>query len=408
MASTDIEKIVADLGKRFAAPLPDYYKRRIIFWYDEEREFEDKLDEIQLSNASIIRMTGRNTFAVKKLLSHDDPYGNYLVYCPISYESLEDNWLLDIQLYSEEFRSDLISLWMDEMQISSKSPLRKTVKTYRKFFAAKERRAKVARQQKQIEKPVQLHLAVMAAITGAKSREPADIVQTLLEAGVAEDNRLYADLETYGAKDAFWTMISQATGYNEADVDLDHLICHILMTASTRTMQSEYLLGLERYLSVPHQAWCYDFVSDWLHSDRNDHLRRLARFAESTLRLPERFMQLRLTSCWIPNASPACMSVCYTSSWKTSCKMLSTPAPSQPLLKNATPACGMGKLPHSMRGFPRLPTCSSSLRSTRLASIRSKRKTYGGSMSRIIIVWMASTVSFIWRMLKVSKRFTAS
>lgn len=294
MANTDIEKIIADLGKRFAAPLPDYYKRRIIFWYDEEREFEDKLDEIQLSNASIIRMTGRNTFAVKKLLSHDDPYGNYLVYCPISYESLEDNWLLDIQLYSEEFRSDLISLWMDEMQIPSTPPLRKTVKAYRKFFAAKDRRAKVVRQQKRIDKPAQLHLAVMAAITGAKSREPADIVQTLLEAGVAEDNRLYADLETYGAKDAFWTMISQATGYNEADVDLDHLICHILMTASTRTMQSENLLGLERYLSVPHQAWCYDFVSDWLHSDRNDHLRRLARFAESTLRLPERFMQLPL------------------------------------------------------------------------------------------------------------------
>ena len=66
----DTEKVTLDLNKRFAAPLPDYYKRRIIFWYDEEREFEDRLDEIQLSNASIIRMTGRNTFAVKKLLSH--------------------------------------------------------------------------------------------------------------------------------------------------------------------------------------------------------------------------------------------------------------------------------------------------------------------------------------------------
>ena len=294
MANTDIEKIIADLGKRFAAPLPDYYKRRIIFWYDEEREFEDKLDEIQLSNASIIRMTGRNTFAVKKLLSHDDPYGNYLVYCPISYESLEDNWLLDIQLYSEEFRSDLTSLWMDEMQISSKSSLRKTVKAYRKFFAAKERRAKVARQQEQIEQPVQLHLAVMAAITGAKSREPADILQVVLEAGVDEDNRLYADLETYGAKDAFWTMISQATGYSEADADLGHLICHILMTASTRTMPMEILPGLERYLSASHQAWCYDFISDWLHSDRNEHLYRLARFVESALHLPERFMQLSL------------------------------------------------------------------------------------------------------------------
>lgn len=73
----DTEKVTNDLNKRFAAPLPDYYKRRIIFWYDEEREFEDRLDEIQLSNASMIRMTGSNTFAIKKLLSHDDLYGNY-------------------------------------------------------------------------------------------------------------------------------------------------------------------------------------------------------------------------------------------------------------------------------------------------------------------------------------------
>ena len=169
----DTEKVTLDLNKRFAAPLPDYYKRRIIFWYDEEREFEDKLDEIQLNDAKIIRMTGSNTFAVKKLLSHDNPYGNYLVYCPISYENPDDNWLMDIQLYSESFRSDLISLWMDEMKIPSTPELRKAVKAYRKFFAAKDRRAKVSRQQRAINTTAQLHLAVMAAITGAKSGQPA-------------------------------------------------------------------------------------------------------------------------------------------------------------------------------------------------------------------------------------------
>lgn len=109
------EKVTLDLNKRFSAPLPDYYKRRIIFWYDEEREFEDKLDDIVLNNARLVRMTGNNTFTIKKLLSHDDLYSNYLVYCPISHEKPDDNWLMDIQLYSEEFRSDLISIWMDEI-----------------------------------------------------------------------------------------------------------------------------------------------------------------------------------------------------------------------------------------------------------------------------------------------------
>ena len=95
----DSEKIVQELNQRFTMPLPEFYKRRIIFWYDEDKEFADKLDEIVLSNATVISLTGSNNFAVKKLLGVDDTTNNYLVYCPLSYENSEDNWLMDIQLY---------------------------------------------------------------------------------------------------------------------------------------------------------------------------------------------------------------------------------------------------------------------------------------------------------------------
>ena len=61
----DIEKVIQDLNRRFAAPLPEYYHRRIIFWHDEDKEFEDKLDEIQLDNAKLIALNGRNTFMIK-------------------------------------------------------------------------------------------------------------------------------------------------------------------------------------------------------------------------------------------------------------------------------------------------------------------------------------------------------
>ena len=95
----DSEKVIQDLNQRFAKPLPEFYKRRIIFWCDEEREFEDQLDEL----------TGTNYVAVKKLLGVEDTTGNYVVYYPLSHEKPEDDWLLDIRLYSEEYRADLIS-----------------------------------------------------------------------------------------------------------------------------------------------------------------------------------------------------------------------------------------------------------------------------------------------------------
>ena len=142
----DTEQITVDLNRRFAEPLPEFYKRRIIVWHDEEREFTDKIADISLEKAKVAVLTGTNYFSVKKLLGVDDTESNYLLYSPISYETPEDNWLLDIELYSEEFRADLISIWMNEMGLPQTAGLRSAIKPYRKFMNAKERRKKIMAQ----------------------------------------------------------------------------------------------------------------------------------------------------------------------------------------------------------------------------------------------------------------------
>ncbi len=130
----DIDKTVNELNKRFEKPLPEFYKRRIVFWYDEEKEFEESLDGISIENAKLIKLTGSNYFEVKRHLLREDADSNYLVYCPKVFPSLEENPLADIVLYSEEFRSDLISIWCDEMHIESSLDMRKCVKGYRKYL----------------------------------------------------------------------------------------------------------------------------------------------------------------------------------------------------------------------------------------------------------------------------------
>ena len=55
----DTDKIIQDLNRRFAVFLPEFYQRRIIFWYDEDKE---KLDEVVLENAKVIELTGNNVF----------------------------------------------------------------------------------------------------------------------------------------------------------------------------------------------------------------------------------------------------------------------------------------------------------------------------------------------------------
>ncbi len=292
----DSDKIIQELNQRFTAPLPEFYKRRIVFWYDEDGEFQDRLDEVTLTDAKLVALTGTNNFAVKKLLSVDDTTGNYLVYCPLSYEKPEDNWLLDIELYSEEFRADLVSIWMDELGIPSTPAMRKQVKEYRKFLNAKNRRDKIASQNKAPTVPAQLHMAVMGALGGLKDVTPAAIIKEVLKAGLdINTNYLYREFVNYGADKAFWSMVKQGSGYDSEQHDIAMLATHMLLTATTRTMRLEYLAGLDGFISSPHQAFCFDFISDWMHSEDQEQLTEIAKTVEEELKLPTRFMKLEVS-----------------------------------------------------------------------------------------------------------------
>lgn len=290
----DVDNISRELNRRFLEPLKEFYKRRIIFWYDEDREFEEKLDGLQLDNAKIVRLTGSNTFAVKKLLCADDLSSNFLVYSPLSFQKDDDNWLINVQLYSEEFRADLVSIWIDEMGLTSTPIIRKQVKNYRAFFDVKERRSKVASIKSNITTAAQMHLAVMAALCGKNDIQANSIVHTVIRAGLdIETNDIYQSFVTYGADTAFWAMVSQATGYNEGDdSNLGRLAMHMLLTAATGTLHLDDLAGLDAYISIPHQAYCYELVSDWIHGEDSRQLYEVARYVEDGARLYQRFSKL--------------------------------------------------------------------------------------------------------------------
>ena len=291
----DSEKIIQDLNRRFAAPLPEFYKRRIVVWIDEDQEFIDKLDEIAIENAKVVALTGANNFYVKKLLAVDDPASNYLVYRPFSIESDEDDWLLDVELYSEEFRADLISMWMDETGVPQKPVLRRGFKQYRKYFNAQSRRNKVANQTGVPATMSQLQMAIMAAICGLKTAKANVIIKSVLQNGLQkENNAIFQEFVNYEIDDVFWGMVAQGTGYQEAEPELARLAAHILLTAATRTMQKDFLSGLEMLISSAHQANCYDFVADWMRSEDGTDIYSISLDVEEELKLPQRFMKLQV------------------------------------------------------------------------------------------------------------------
>ena len=286
------ETIKLRLSERFTAPLLEFYERRIVFWHDEDGEFGDEVNSLDLPGVSVIKLTGSNNFAVKKLLSTDDLTGDYLIYDSLTYdkESKED-WLLDIRIYSEDFRADLVSLQMEELLVEPSSAMRKAMKLYAKFLDNKERKAKLRRIGRTYQTPLQLHIDIMAVLCGLNGGSAQDVIIAVLSAGLEnESNPALTAIEKFGNIDAFWSLIQKYTGFvYEQDRQLAELAAHILITALSQTMPISALRGLERFVSDSNKAYCYQLIHEWQRGNGSADLEEICRTVERELRLVDRF-----------------------------------------------------------------------------------------------------------------------
>ncbi len=295
----ELDVIQNRLNTMFSSPLKEFYQRRIVFWYDEEREFEPMLDELSLPGVKLLKLTGSNSFAAKLLLSEEDTESNYLVYDPISYADIRDDWLLDLKLYSEEFRADLLSMRMDELGADNTVELRRTVKRYAKFFENyRDRTAKLKKLGLGFHSSGQLHVNIAAVLTGASKNTLPAILWAILSGELEEaDNAALIQVEKFGDIEALWELIRRYTGFEHSESgDLRELAAHVLLSALYGNLHSpSFFRGLEDHLSESHTANCYDTVSEWLQSVDESKLYRLCREVEEYLSLPDRFDKLEVS-----------------------------------------------------------------------------------------------------------------
>ena len=283
----DANKIIEELNRRFAAPLLEFYRRRIVFWFDEDGEFDELFDSIKLDGVKSVRLTKTNNFAVKKRLAQDEPDDNFLVYRPFSVPD-EENWLLDMELYSESFRADRVSLQMEAAGLSANEALRDCVKKYQKFFNSSRLCKALKARNVDPRTADQLETAIMATLAKTEKTSVDAIIKATLKAGrVADENAIYQKFVEYGIVDSFWRMVRLRSGYPKEEgqtPDLAEFATHLTLTAASQTAPGELFAGLQNRVSFPHRNYCYGFVSDWIHSDDANDLKEIAREVERDLK----------------------------------------------------------------------------------------------------------------------------
>src|SRR5712691_8985892 len=116
--------------------------QRIVFWNDPDQEFLNTLPLVTLDGVTTLRLDEVGALNAKIRLERDEPNGRFLLYSPAEEPDYEDDWLLDIRLYSRSFRADRASILLMELGLVDPT-LRTHVAERRKFFDARDRLQKL-------------------------------------------------------------------------------------------------------------------------------------------------------------------------------------------------------------------------------------------------------------------------
>lgn len=247
-------------------------KKRIVFWYDAEQEFEDTLPSIQLGDVTILRIDEFGALELKIKLEADDTKGKYILYAPNAEPAPEEDWLLDMRLYGYTFHADQASILLKELDLEHQS-LRPYLKERKAFFRSQDRLNRLKKWIQADDGEDDLDIKMLAVITKADQPEPFSILMSLLanfcQKGKYindEPSKLWLQIEKLGLETALWKVLSQNFGYIKTDSPtITDFLIRVFVTDLCVSLRAEMPTALSHFsIQGPsHSNNCAVFLAQW-------------------------------------------------------------------------------------------------------------------------------------------------
>jgi len=282
----DLKQIKTLLEDAFNKELTDGKKRHIVFWYDDDGEFKEDIDSLELENAKILTLSDNNIFFVKYQLEKADTQSNYLIYAPFGKPSSRENYLLDVLKYSMEFSTDKATVIMRDLNVSEDS-LKSTFRKYIKFFNNKDR-YKIFKSY-EIENYTEeiIDVAVLSALCRLPYPDFDEVLRILLMEEDFKCNKYLEAIEKFGRTDVLWKLADKYYGYTDHEPDLEKLAILLLVTNVAYSLSGDIPENWRKYISFK-KADCVVFLSNFMnHSLYSESYDRLANYIEEKLKLSE-------------------------------------------------------------------------------------------------------------------------
>lgn len=257
------EEIKKALQKKFEVPLSEVIERHIVFWYDEEGGFKNYIDTLPPPGVKLHKLDN-NYFSTKFLLEEEDTKSNYLIYAPFRRPENEENWLLDIELYSSEFSADKASLIMNTFQLEGFS-LKPFIKKNIKFFDSKERLESLKEMSSPEWNEKDFELGMMSVACRLKHLSFSSLVRALFIQGLnEEENKSWGEICKYPGRDAFWDFAKKDYGYSGNMPSLKGLLLTIMLTDIKATTKAQ-LPSTWAACTPGKKDSCHIFIDQWMN-----------------------------------------------------------------------------------------------------------------------------------------------
>lgn len=277
----EIRKVLNEMFEK-----PTYEKKRhIVFWYDEEAGFTEYIDELNLENARIIKLTENNFFYVRYEIEKVDTDSNILIYTNMSKPIAKENWLLDIYKYSMEFSTEKIVVIMRDFNVHDVS-LTKLFKEYSKFFDNQERYKTLKNYNIKGFTEETMHIAIMSAICKLSVPNFEELLRVLFKDLLENKKNYYESIEKFGNIDAFWDIVKKHYGY-DLDRKLDKLMIFMCLTYTSDVLDTDIDRTWTNYISL-RKTDCIVFINQFMrNSEYVDVFDKLSSKVESTIKIEE-------------------------------------------------------------------------------------------------------------------------
>ena len=264
----NIKQIIDRLNAEFTGDA-----RKLVFWDDDNGEFVEDMQNVELDNAKVYFLQLDNQFATKLLLEQQDTKTNYLIYAPFPKPDVRDNHLEDTMLYSKRFYADRASLLSVDLGIDEK--YKPIIEKYIKFFANKERTQRFYDLEIENFNEENIITGLLSAICRTRTCSFEEVIRVMLTDSSLEDNKFLAEMEKYGLADDFWKLCEQHFGYGDVKPSLDKLVVTMFVTYTAKYVQSELPKPWKAFLSYKAGnivAFMDNLMNNILYRGRYDEL----------------------------------------------------------------------------------------------------------------------------------------